>query len=51
MTIQRELGNLKGVIRVEGDHKTKEIHVEWTSPATLKKIKSTLEEINYPATG
>jgi copper chaperone len=50
MTIQRELGDVEGVIKVEGDPKTKEIHVEWISPATLEKIKSTLEDINYPAT-
>jgi hypothetical protein len=23
--------------------------VEWSAPATLEKIKSTLEEISYPA--
>ncbi|MBW1722628.1 MAG: heavy-metal-associated domain-containing protein [Deltaproteobacteria bacterium] len=49
MTIQRELGELEGVSKVEGDPSRKEIEVEWDSPATLEKIKATLEEINYPA--
>lgn len=49
MTIQRELGEIDGVRNVEGDPTAKEINVEWDAPATLEKIKSTLEEINYPA--
>jgi copper chaperone CopZ len=49
MTIQRELKEVEGVKKVEGDPKTKEITVEWENPATLEEIKSTLEEINYPA--
>lgn len=49
MNIQRELGELEGVIKVEGNPSKKEIDVEWDPPATLEKIKSTLAEINYPA--
>jgi copper chaperone len=49
MTIQRELNEMEGVKKVEGDPKTKEITVEWENPATLEKIKATLEDINYPA--
>jgi copper chaperone len=49
MTIQKELNELEGVKKVEGDPTTKEITVEWENPATLEEIKSTLEEINYPA--
>ena len=49
MTIQRELGEIKGIEEVKGDVKTKEITVQWDLPATLDKIKSTLKEINYPA--
>jgi copper chaperone len=48
-TIQRELGEMEGVHKVEGDPDTKEISVEWSAPATLDKVKSTLEAINYPA--
>jgi copper chaperone len=49
MTIQRELSEIDGVKKVEGDPTAKEINVEWDAPATLEKIKSALEEINYPA--
>ena len=48
MTIQRELGEIDGVKNVEGNPTTKEITVEWDTPATLESIKSTLKEINYP---
>jgi copper ion binding protein len=49
MAIQRELGEIEGISKVEGDHDKKEIVVDWDAPATLEKIKSTLEEINYAA--
>jgi copper chaperone CopZ len=49
MTIQRELGEVEGVSKVQGDPTKKEIVVEWDAPATMEKIKSTLKEINYPA--
>jgi copper chaperone len=51
MAIKRELGEIKGVSKVEGDPQKKEITVEWSEPATLEKIKSTLKEINYPVVG
>lgn len=49
MTIKNELGEIDGVSKVEGDSEKKEIIVGWEAPATLEKIKSTLQEINYPA--
>ena len=49
MTIQRELGELEGVVSATGDVKTKTVTVEWESPATWDGIKSLLDEINYPA--
>ena len=49
MTIQRELSDVEGVVKVKGDVDKKEITVEWEAPANLEKIKSTLEDINYPA--
>ena len=49
MTIKRELSELEGISKVDGDPDKKEITVEWESPATLEEIKSTLKEINYPA--
>ena len=48
MTIQRELDEITGVLKVEGDPKSKKIQVTYDSPADLKKIKQTLREINYP---
>jgi len=48
MTIQRELGALEGVTRMEGDVETKTVTVEWKSPATWDQIAATLAEINYP---
>jgi copper chaperone CopZ len=51
MTIQRELGEIDGVQKVEGDPDKKEIAVDWDAPATLEKIKAALKEINYPAAG
>jgi copper chaperone len=48
LTIQRELGEIKGIEEVKGDAKTKKISVQWDLPATLEEIKSTLKEINYP---
>ena len=49
MAIKRELGEVEGISKVEGDPGNKEIIVEWDAPASLDKIKSTLREINYPA--
>jgi len=49
MTIQRELGELEGVVSATGDVETKTVTVEWESPATWDGVKSLLDEINYPA--
>ncbi len=49
MSIQRELGEIDGVSKVEGDPAAREITVEWDAPATLERIKSALKEIDYPA--
>lgn len=49
MTVKNELGELAGVKTVEGDADAKTVTVAWEDPATEEKIRSTLEEINYPA--
>ena len=49
MTIKRELREIQGVAKVEGDPQKKEITGEWNSPASLEKITATLREINFPA--
>ena len=48
MTIKNELSEINGILKIEGDPVAKNITVEWDTPATLKKITDTLEEINYP---
>jgi len=48
MTIERELGELDGVTSVTADAETKNVSVEWESPATWEAIVSLLTEINYP---
>ena len=48
MTIKRELGELAGVDGVTADAETKNVTVEWESPATWEAIESLLTEINYP---
>jgi copper ion binding protein len=47
-TIEMELGDLKGVTAVKADLETKTVQVDYQDPATLKQIKDTLKEINYP---
>ncbi len=49
MSIKNELSDLEGVQSVTGDPEERTISVEWEPPATLEKIRSTLQEINYPA--
>ena len=49
MSIKKELSELEGITKVDGDPENKSITVEWESPVTLDKIKDTLKEINYPA--
>ncbi|MGD8438130.1 MAG: heavy-metal-associated domain-containing protein [Syntrophobacterales bacterium] len=49
MSIKKELSEMDGVASVEGDPASKSVTLEWDAPATLKKIKDTLKEINYPA--
>ena len=47
-TIQNELGDLAGVKQVKADQQTKEVVVEWESPATWAQIQNLLTEIDYP---
>lgn len=49
MAIKNELSELDGVNTVQGDPATKQVEVEWDSPATLEKIKAALADINYPS--
>ncbi len=46
-TIKMEVGELPGVIKVEGTIATKEILVEFEPPASSEQIVSLLQEIHY----
>lgn len=47
-TIKSELIELDGVKNVSADAVTKEVVVDYDSPATPESIESLLAEINYP---
>lgn len=49
MTIKKELLEMAGVKRVDGDPAAKTITIEWEAPATRQAILDLLAEINYPA--
>ncbi len=49
MSIQNELNELEGVSGVDGDINGQTVTVSWDEPATLERIKTVLQEINYPA--
>ncbi len=52
MTIKNEVGELAGVQQVEADKDTRQVTIEWDSPASWEQIKALLVEINYaPAEG
>lgn len=46
--IEGELKLIPGVTTVSGSPDTKQVEVEWDSPATIDTIKKTLADINYP---
>jgi copper chaperone len=49
MTIERELGELEGVVSVKAEEANKTVTVEWNEPpASWDGIKDLLVEINYP---
>jgi len=49
MTIRKELAEVEGVQRVEGNPQSKTVDVEWEPPASEAAIRATLSEINFPA--
>jgi copper ion binding protein len=50
MTIEREVGELKGVSAVKADKDTKQVTVSWDAAATdWGSVAATLEEIGFPA--
>lgn len=49
-SIKMELGDLPGVTKVEASESSKEVLVEFESPASSEQIVSLLQEINYAPT-
>jgi len=49
LAITRELGELPGVLAVDGDPATRQVVIRWQAPATWADIAKTLNEIGYPA--
>lgn len=50
-TIENEVGDLTGVDSVKADQATRQVTVQWQSPATWSEIETLLREINYPPGG
>lgn len=48
-TIELEVGELEGVQSVKADLDTKNVTINFESPADEQKIRSLLAEIEYPA--
>jgi copper chaperone len=47
-TIEMEVSELTGVKEVKADQGSKQVTVTYDDPASWEKIKSLLQEINYP---
>jgi copper ion binding protein len=47
--IESELAEVEGVTAVKADAEAKTVVVAWDAPASIKQIRATLAEINYPA--
>ena len=48
-TITTEVGDLQGVLSVQGDPESKKVVISFEDPASTQKIEALLTEINYPA--
>jgi copper chaperone len=46
-TIENEVGDVAGVKVVKADEASKNVTVEWDTPATWSQIESVLKEIDY----
>jgi copper chaperone CopZ len=47
-TIEMEIGELTGVKSVSANEVSKQVVIDWESPATWDEINGTLQEIGYP---
>ena len=50
-TIELELGELEGIIRVKADAELKTVLVDFQDPASEDQLKTVLNQINYPVQG
>ncbi len=50
-TIEMEVGEIAGVSSVKAVEDSKQVTVEWDTPATWEQVQATLQEINYPPEG
>jgi copper chaperone len=50
-TIEMEVGELQGVKSVKADLDTKKVEIAFDTPASEEKIRSLLQEIEYPVAG
>ncbi|KIX14165.1 heavy metal transporter [Dethiosulfatarculus sandiegensis] len=48
-TVKTEVGEIKGVLKVEGDVESKDVTITWEEPANWETIAALLNEIGYPA--
>jgi copper chaperone CopZ len=48
-TIQTELKEVAGVQTVQADAQTKQVSLQWDSPATWESLSALLSELGYPA--
>jgi copper chaperone CopZ len=48
-TIETELSELGGVSRVSADKDSKQVIIEWDTPADWDSISALLDEIGFPA--
>jgi copper chaperone len=47
-TIESELGEREGIIKVKADVESKSVKIDFQDPASESQIKTLLKEINYP---
>ncbi len=47
-TIEMEIGELSGVKSVNANETTKQVIIDWETPATWEEIDETLHEIGFP---
>lgn len=48
-TIERELAEVEGVVRVQADAASKRVTVAWEAPADWTRLAAALDEIGFPA--